>query len=157
MPVSAMRSPISACSSGVTITWRWTQRRRFFVTAPHAPGSCACWVAPLPCPAPFPGAGVAEPGRCSKAHIVSMYQFRNSLFGTISHLAARFLSRVGNFFASNYDTLRWARSWCAALRAAFWTPPPNLNSLYETDGLGGVVLWLKTLTQQGFQPFSYLQ
>lgn len=36
-------------------------------------------------------------------------------------------------------------------------PPPNLNSLYETDGLGGGVLWLKTLTQQGFQPFSYLQ
>lgn len=35
-------------------------------------------------------------------------------------------------------------------------PPPNLNSLYETDGLGGGVLWLKTLTQQGFQPFSYL-
>ena len=35
--------------------------------------------------------------------------------------------------------------------------PPNLNSLYETDGLGGVVLWLKNLTQQGFQPFSYLQ
>ena len=35
--------------------------------------------------------------------------------------------------------------------------PPNLNSLYETDGLGGGVLWLKTLTQHGFQPFSYLQ
>lgn len=52
-------------------------------------------------------------------YIVSMYQFRNSLFGTISHLAARFLSRVGNFFASNRDTLRWARSWRAALRAAF--------------------------------------
>lgn len=171
MPVSAMRSPISACSSGVTITWRWTQRRRFFVTAPHAPGSCACWGTPSLCPAPFLGTGAAESGRCSKAHIVSMYQFRNSLFGTISHLAARFLSRIGNFFAFNCDTLRWARSWCAALQAAFrflglhlfyqhktcWTPPPNLNSLYETDGLGGVVLWLKTLTQQGFQPFSYLQ
>ena len=53
-----------------------------------------------PCPDPFPGAGAAEPGRCSKAHIVSMYQFRNSLFGTISHLAARFPSRIGNFLLS---------------------------------------------------------
>ena len=38
-------------------------------------------------------------------------QLRNSLFGTNPRLAARLLSRTGNFFASNRDPLRWARGW----------------------------------------------
>ena len=34
-------------------------------------------------------------------------QLRNSLFGTNPRLAARLLSRTGNFFASEPDSLRW--------------------------------------------------
>ena len=35
------------------------------------------------------------------------HQLRNSLFGTNPRLAARLLSRTGNFFASEPDSLRW--------------------------------------------------
>ena len=34
-------------------------------------------------------------------------QLRNSLFGTNPRLTARLLSRTGNFFASEPDSLRW--------------------------------------------------
>ena len=43
---------------------------------------------------------------------------RNSLFGTDPRLAARLLSRTGNFFATNFDTLHCARGWQAAMCAA---------------------------------------
>ena len=35
------------------------------------------------------------------------HQLRNSLFGTNPRLAARLLSRTGNFFATEPDSLRW--------------------------------------------------
>ena len=74
IPASAIRSLISACFSGVTMTRRWTQRRRFFFTAPHAPGSCACWEPPSPCPVPFPEAEAAESAVVQQpvAHIVDL-------------------------------------------------------------------------------------
>ena len=54
---------------------------------------------------------------CSNAcgfESLQAHQLRNSLFGTNPRLAARLLSRTGNFFASNRDPLRWVRGWAWA-------------------------------------------
>ena len=72
-------------------------------------------------------------------------QLRNSLFGTNPRLTARLLSRTGNFFAFDCDSLRWIRS-----RDIKYPNCPHMTK-NSTGNLSAFIFnWPQNCTVRGF-------